>query len=154
MNATAKQGGSRAQPLLKKSWTIAHTHGVDKRSRNVGGHEAVYHRRRGDDVTPSPRQAPGPLVRIIKPARSVMQAGQATSTHWVLEFESRSAPFVEPLMGWTGTADTSQQVHLNFPTKEQAVAFAKHQGWDYTICDAHEPRVHPKNYADRFRQPL
>lgn len=70
----------------------------------------------------------------------------------MLEFESSAAPEVEPLMGWTGSSDTRRQVRLSFPTKEQALTFAKRQGWDYTVGEPHEPRLRPKSYADNFRR--
>ena len=76
----------------------------------------------------SPRRH-GPPVRIYRPSRSVMQAGKANTKRWVLEFEPQTPPFVEPLMGWVGSADTMQQVRLSFPTRESAETFAVKQGW-------------------------
>ncbi|WP_354081679.1 NADH dehydrogenase ubiquinone Fe-S protein 4 [Constrictibacter sp. MBR-5] len=70
-----------------------------------------------------------------------MQAGQARTKKWVLEFQPRWAPQTEPLMGWTSSRDTLQQVKLTFPTKERAVDFAKRQGWPCTVIDPHERRV-------------
>jgi hypothetical protein len=93
----------------------------------------------------------GPAVRIYCPARSVMQAGRARTKKWVLEFEPRYATEIEPLMGWTSSRDTLQQVKLTFPSKERAVAFAERQGWPYTVIEPHEPKIRPKSYADNFR---
>ncbi|WP_084462750.1 ETC complex I subunit [Oceanibaculum pacificum] len=93
----------------------------------------------------------GPAVRIYRPARSVMQAGRARTKKWVLEFEPRYATEIEPLMGWTSSRDTLQQVKLTFPSKERAVAFAERQGWPYTVIEPHEPKIRPKSYADNFR---
>src|SRR3546814_10340355 len=80
-----------------------------------------------------------------------MQAGQARTKKWVLEFEPRWATEIEPLMGWTSSRDTLQQVKLTFPSKERAVAFAERRGWPYTVIEPHEPRNRPKSYADNFR---
>lgn len=90
-------------------------------------------------------------VRIYRPARSVLQAGRANTGHWLLEFEPRSAPFIEPLMGWTGTEDTLRQVRLRFPTRERAVAFAKRQGWAWKVVEPRVAKLRPKRYADNFR---
>lgn len=107
-------------------------------------------KRRPSSSSPaSPTQ--GPAVRIYRPARSVMQAGQARTKKWVLEFEPRWPTEIEPLMGWTSSRDTLQQVKLTFPSKERAVAFAERQGWPYTVIEPHEPRIRPKSYADNFR---
>src|SRR5689334_14368578 len=51
---------------------------------------------------------PAPLRRrvvIYKPAKSAMTSGRAGTKQWLLEYEPQSAPFIEPLMGWTGSTD-------------------------------------------------
>ncbi len=90
-------------------------------------------------------------VRIYRPAHNVVQAGRADSGHWLLEFEPRSAPFIEPLMGWTGSDDTLRQVRLKFPTREQAVAFAARRGWSSTVIEPRPATPRQKTYADNFR---
>ena len=45
-------------------------------------------------------------ARIYKPARSTTQSGNARSQHWVLEYVAETAREVDPLMGWTSSADT------------------------------------------------
>jgi hypothetical protein len=70
---------------------------------------------------------------IYKPAKSAMTSGRAGTKRWLLEFEPQSAPFIEPLMGWTGSADPLAQVRLTFPSREAAVAYAKRQGLDYEV---------------------
>jgi ETC complex I subunit-like protein len=91
-----------------------------------------------------------PAVTIFQDAASVMQAGRA-SRRWILRFEPRSAPFIEPLMGWTGTADTLQQVKLIFPTKEHAISFAQRHGWRYSVKEPSSSTLRPKSYLDNFR---
>ena len=80
-----------------------------------------------------------------------MQAGRARTKKWVLEFEPRYATEIEPLMGWTSSRDTLQQVKLTFPSKERALAFAERQGWPCTVTEPHESKIRPKSYADNFR---
>lgn len=77
---------------------------------------------------------PGDAVaRIFRPGRSVMTSGTARPKAWRLAFERRSAPFVEPLMGWTGGDDTLTQVALEFPTLKAAVNYAQRQGLNYVV---------------------
>jgi hypothetical protein len=73
------------------------------------------------------------VARIFRPCRSVMTSGRARTKGWRLVFERRTAPFIEPLMGWTGGDDTLTQVELSFPTLEAAVAYAEQQGLDYVV---------------------
>ncbi|HKV15880.1 MAG TPA: ETC complex I subunit [Reyranella sp.] len=88
-------------------------------------------------------------VRILKPAKSAMQSGQANSKEWVLESEP-SPKEVDPLMGWTSSRDTMQQVQIWFPTLEEAKAHAERNGWQYTIEVPSIRAVRPKAYADNF----
>jgi len=64
-------------------------------------------------------------VRIYRQAKTTMQSGRATPDRWVGEFEPESRREVEPLMGWTSTADTRAQLRLRFDSQEEAVAYAK-----------------------------
>ena len=41
---------------------------------------------------------------------------------WRLAFERRNPPFIDPLMGWTGSRDPLSQLELTFPTLEDAVS--------------------------------
>lgn len=78
----------------------------------------------------------GVVARIFKPSRSVTTSGRAATKGWRLTFERRTAPFIEPLMGWTGGDDTLTQVELSFPTLESAVRYAERQGLPYTVHPA------------------
>ena len=70
---------------------------------------------------------------IYKPAPSPMTSGRARAQRWTLRFERRSAPYIEPLMGWTGDGDPLSQVELSFPSAEAAIAYARRQGLQYTV---------------------
>ena len=88
-------------------------------------------------------------VRIFKPAKTAMQSGSANTREWLLE--SEPAPkILDPLMGWTGSRDTMQQVQLWFPTLEEAKAHAERNGWQYTLGMPKSRAVRPKAYADNF----
>ncbi len=80
-----------------------------------------------------------------------MQSGKARTREWVLEFVSDVPREVEPLMGWTSSADTRQQIRLRFPTKEEAVAYAERNGIEYRLIEPKTPKRRPKSYAENFR---
>ena len=54
-------------------------------------------------------------------------------------------------MGWTCSEDTLNQVQLKFDTQEEAIAFAQEKGWAFTLSNAHERKVTPRNYGDNFK---
>lgn len=82
---------------------------------------------------------PDTTAIIYRPARSAMTSGKANTRHWKLRFEQRTAPFIEPLMGWIGGTDTLSQVELDFPTAEAAIAYAKRQGIHFVVQGLAEP---------------
>ncbi|MBM3544250.1 MAG: ETC complex I subunit [Planctomycetes bacterium] len=90
-------------------------------------------------------------ARIYKPAKSAMQSGKATSREWVLEFVREQPRAIEPLMGWTSSAETRQQVRMTFPSKEEAIAFATSQGIAFRLEEPHGSEIRPKSYAENFK---
>jgi hypothetical protein len=44
-------------------------------------------------------------ARIYLPARTAMQSGKALTKRWVLAYEPEQPKELEPLMGWTSSAD-------------------------------------------------
>lgn len=90
-------------------------------------------------------------ARIYKPARTAMQSGTAKTTRWLLEFEPESPREIEPLMGWTSSGDTRQQVKLWFDSKEEAIAYATRNGIAYRVEEPKEPRRRTISYSDNFR---
>ncbi len=79
-----------------------------------------------------------------------MQSGHAESGQWVLEIERPSRLSPEPLMGWTQSGDTLNQIKMEFPSMKKAEAFAKSKGWRYTIAKQNNRKVKPRNYGDNF----
>jgi hypothetical protein len=90
-------------------------------------------------------------VRIYRPARNAMQSGLANTRHWVMEFEPEFRETHDPLMGWISSRDTQGQVMLRFDSEGEAVAYAKRQGYEYSLVEPHRPEIRPKSYADNFR---
>ncbi len=92
----------------------------------------------------------GAEVRIYRPAKTAMQSGRSNTQDWVLEFEPSDRPEADALMGWSGSHDTSRQLNMRFPTKEDAVAYAKRRGLSYRVQDPSDRVVKPRAYADNF----
>lgn len=91
-------------------------------------------------------------VRIFQPSKTAMQSGRGgRHNHWILEAEIETPRRPEPLMGWISSGDTLNQIRLSFESRDEAIAFAERKGWEYTVQDAAERRVRPRNYADNFR---
>ena len=89
-------------------------------------------------------------ARIYKPSKTAMQSGTAKTKSWVLEFEPSTPRVVEPLMGWTSSADTRQQVRLRFDTKEEAIAYCEHHGIPYSVSEPKQRKRRLIAYADNF----
>jgi hypothetical protein len=89
-------------------------------------------------------------ARIYKPTRTAMQSGQANTRDWLLVFEPETPRQIEPLMGWTASSDMKQQVRLQFPTKEEAVAYCDRYGIAYRVYEPKEPARRKIAYADNF----
>ena len=90
-------------------------------------------------------------ARIYRPARTAMQSGKALTRRWVLEYEPERPKELEPLMGWTSSADMRSQVLLEFDTKDEAVAYAEKHAIPYQVFEPQESRVRPRSYSDNFR---
>ncbi len=90
-------------------------------------------------------------ARIYKPARNAMQSGKGKSQDWVLEFEPEVPRTREPLMGWTSTTETRQQVKLFFASKDEAIAYAERQGLAYSVAPETPVRMQKKSYSDNFK---
>ena len=80
-----------------------------------------------------------------------MQSGKARAGEWVLQFESSRPRRPDPLTGWSGGADSQEQVRLTFPSLEAATAYADRRGIAYHLVPAAEPKLKLQSYADNFR---
>lgn len=90
-------------------------------------------------------------VVIYRPSKNAMQSGRAKTGGWAMEAETETPRTPEPLSGWISAGDTLNQIRMSFRNPEEAAAFARKNGWDYTIQPPHERRVVPRNYVDNFR---
>jgi hypothetical protein len=91
------------------------------------------------------------LARIFLPSRTAMQSGKAATRRWLLEYEPERPRAIEPLMGWTSSADMRSQVVLEFDTQNEAVAYATRHGIPYQVFEPHPPGIRASSYSDNFR---
>lgn len=91
-------------------------------------------------------------ARIYQPARNAMQSGVAKTKFWFLEFPAADPRAIDPLMGWTSSDDTQSQVRLKFASRDEAEAYAKANGIDYTVTETHRRAVNvrPRGYGENF----
>ena len=91
------------------------------------------------------------VARIYRPAKNAMQSGTARTKDWIVDFEQSEPRQVEPLMGWTSSGDTRQQVKLRFATKDEAIAYCERHGLAYSVHETEPPAPRkPMAYADNF----
>jgi hypothetical protein len=90
-------------------------------------------------------------VRIYQPARNAMQSGKGRAKYWTIQDLEPVKRDADPLMGWTSSGNTRQQVMLRFDTKEEAIAYAQREGFAYVVEEPKPQRLQVKAYADNFR---
>ena len=89
-------------------------------------------------------------VVIYKPPKAAMQSGLATNKFWILKYISYSKTNLDPLMGWSGSDDTSKQIVLKFNSKEEAIDYAELHSLNFRILNNNTKTIKPKSYADNF----
>ncbi|MCV0397767.1 MAG: ETC complex I subunit [Rhizobiaceae bacterium] len=90
-------------------------------------------------------------ARIYSPAKTAMQSGKAKTGYWVLEFEPEVPRKIDPLMGYTSSADMKSQVRLRFETRDDAVAYAQKHGIAYRVQEPKDAQRRAISYAENFR---
>ncbi len=91
-------------------------------------------------------------ARIYQPAKTAMQSGTAKTKDWVLEFAPASARDVDPLMGWTSSADTQSQVRLRFSSKDEALDYARAKGIEVQVQapNKRKANIRAGGYGENF----
>ena len=90
-------------------------------------------------------------ARIFQRSKNAMQSGRARADDWILQFESSLPRQPDPLTGWSGGADTQEQVTLAFGTLEAAKRYADKNGIAYWVVPPSERRLRLQSYADNFK---
>ena len=88
-------------------------------------------------------------AKIYKPSKTAMQSGKRNTKNWLLEFDTLDTG-TNPLMGWETSEDTMSEVKLEFPTKEEALNYAKKNNIDYYIVEPQKNKIIKKSYSDNF----
>ena len=79
-----------------------------------------------------------------------MSSGEAKTHEWVLEFEREVPRSIEPLMGYTSSADMRSQVRLTFADKDEAVAYAERNDIAYRVIEPKDRKRRAVAYSDNF----
>lgn len=90
------------------------------------------------------------MARIFKPAKNAMQSGAARTREWQLDYEPEQPRAIEPLMGWTSSGDTKQQITLRFETREDAIAYCEREGIPYQVIEPKGRATRKAAYSDNF----
>jgi hypothetical protein len=100
----------------------------------------------------SQREDDAMAARLFQRSKTAMQSGKARAGEWVLQFESRRPKRPDPLTGWSGGAETQEQVTLTFPTLEAGKRYAERARIDYHIVPSPPERpLRIQAYADNFK---
>lgn len=103
-------------------------------------------------MEPQEKQVNPVKYKIYQPTKSAMSSGKGKTKQWIAEpFAEQDASFIDPIIGWTSSTDTSQQLKLSFATRKEAIAFAERCGHDYQVIEPRQPKLVKKTYADNFR---
>ncbi|KAG0344568.1 hypothetical protein BG004_004359 [Podila humilis] len=91
--------------------------------------------------------------RIFQMSKAATQSGITNTGMWRLDFDTElgAGRFENELMGWASSADYMQALQMKFNTKEDAIAFADKQGWDFTVQEPNKKIIKKKIYADNFK---
>ncbi|KAI1373244.1 ETC complex I subunit conserved region-domain-containing protein [Hypoxylon crocopeplum] len=91
-------------------------------------------------------------VRIYQPSKPATQSGNWGSHHWRMDWDvlAKGHRWENPLMGWQSSGDFMQGTKLEFKSKEDAIAFAEKQGYEYFVQEPNERAFTPKAYANNF----
>ncbi len=90
-------------------------------------------------------------ARIYQRPKNAMQSGRANTDRWILGYDPGEQQRPDPLTGWAGSGDTSNQLRLGFPTLEAATAYAEREGIAFHVIPAPERKLKLQAYADNFR---
>ncbi len=89
---------------------------------------------------------------IYKPSKPATQSGTQIGTRWRIDWDvlGKGHRWENPLMGWQSSGDAVQGTHIHFKTKEDAIAFAEKQGYEYFVQEPNTRKITPKAYANNF----
>ena len=90
------------------------------------------------------------VARIFRPAKTAMQSGRAQDGAWVLVYEPEAPRAVEPLMGYTSSADMKQEMRLTFASGKRRSPMPNATASPMSVeADTSAP-ARPISYSDNF----
>ncbi|KZZ91246.1 NADH dehydrogenase ubiquinone Fe-S protein 4, mitochondrial [Ascosphaera apis ARSEF 7405] len=101
----------------------------------------------------APVDLQGRTVRIYKPAKAASQSGDWVHANpWRMDWDilQKGHRWENPMMGWQSSADEMQGTHIYFKSKEDAIAFAEKQGYEYFVQEPNEKKFEVKSYAANY----
>ncbi|KLU81767.1 hypothetical protein MAPG_00848 [Magnaporthiopsis poae ATCC 64411] len=103
-------------------------------------------------ISGAPMELQARTVRIYKPSKPATQSGTHGLRQWRMDWDvlEKGHRWENPLMGWQSSGDFMQGSHLYFRTKEDAIAFAEKQGYEYFVQEPNVRKITPKAYANNF----
>lgn len=89
---------------------------------------------------------------IYKPVKTATQSGKWNSSQWLMDWDvlPKGHRWENQVMGWQSSADFMNGHRIPFNTKEDAIAFANKQGYEYFVQEPNKRKFVPKAYANLF----
>ncbi|KAI9492914.1 ETC complex I subunit conserved region-domain-containing protein [Zychaea mexicana] len=106
-----------------------------------------------DAISGAPEELLDRTVRIFSPSKPATQSGKFGTRHWRIDFDilPEGNRWENPLIGWASSADYQQGLSIKFSTKDDAIAFAERQGWNYYVQEPKKVKFAKKSYADNYK---
>jgi len=103
-------------------------------------------------ISGAPMELQARTVRIYQPAKPATQSGKWHGSKWRMDWDvlGKGHRWENNLIGWQSSGDFMQGTHINFQSKEDAIAFAEKQGYEYFVQEPNERKFAPKAYANNF----
>ena len=90
------------------------------------------------------------IVKIYKPTKTSMQSARNKTKKWLVEYVDKNSEEKDSLMGWNSSLDTQNQIKIFFETKEQAIAWAKNNNYQFYVEEPKIKKIKLKSYASNF----
>lgn len=79
-----------------------------------------------------------------------MQSGLGKTKVWHLERDSSHLFYIDPLMGWIGSKDSTKHIVLKFDSLEKAISYAKKCKIAYRVEIPKYSKKLPKQYISQL----
>ncbi|MBL0849413.1 MAG: oxidoreductase [Candidatus Liberibacter ctenarytainae] len=91
------------------------------------------------------------LAKIYCRGKTSTQSGKKGRVGtWVLEFERKIPPYIEPFLGYTASKDPLQQIKLFFNSLETAEKYAVDHNIQYYVVPLYKEEQKKVSYQNNF----